>query len=138
MDPREELYKEMKEKLEQVEGVAHVDLWNQQTDFLEEEAPFEMPAVFIEIGTIEWNVQKGFFRGRGEVRLHTVMPWSSEAPVEAWMLTDRIWEALTRIEADSFSGCYPSMTIPNNSHGEVFENIDVFQVKYLKIWATDD
>ncbi len=137
MDPREELYTELLDKLSQVEDVKHVDLWNQQTGFMEEEAPFEMPAVFVEFGDIQWNVQKDCFRGFGEVRLHTVLAWSTEAPVEAWRLTDRIWKAVTRIEGESFSGSYPSMTLPNNSHEDVFENIDVFQVKYLKPWVTD-
>lgn len=137
MDPREELYQELLDKLMQVKGVEHVDLWNQQTEFMEEEAPFRMPAVFVEFGDIEWNVQKDAFRGFGELRLHTVLPWSTEAPVEAWRLTDRIWGALTRLDGKYFSGSYPSMTIPNKSHGEIFENIDVFQVKYLKPWTTD-
>lgn len=106
MDTREELYKELRAQLLQVEGVKCVDLWNQQTDFLEEETAFEMPAVFIELGDIEWNVMKGFFRGWGEVRIHTVIP-------------------------------YPCMTIPNKSHGEIFENIDVFRVKYRKVWDTE-
>lgn len=138
MDPRESLYTELLDKLMQVEGVKHVDLWNQQTDFMEEEAPFQMPAVFIELGDIEWNVRKGYFRGFGEIRLHTVMPWSTEAPVKAWRLTDRIWRALSRIRSDSFDGYYPSITMPNKSHGEIFENIDVFQVKYLKSWEEED
>lgn len=137
MDTREELYKELRAQLLQVEGVKHVDLWNQQTDFLEEETAFEMPAIFIELGDIEWNVMKGFFRGWGEVRIHTVIPWSSEAPIEAWHLTDSIWTALFRIQGEGFDSLYPCMTIPNRSHGEIFENIDVFRVKYRKDWVTE-
>lgn len=134
MDPRQELYKEIMEKLKTVAEVKHVDLWNEQTDFLEQEAPFEMPAVFVEIGDISWNVMKDSFRGSGEIRLHTAIPWSTDAPVEAWQLTDKLWQTLTHIHGETFGGYYPSMTLPNRSHGEVYENIDVFQVSYQKPW----
>lgn len=138
MDPREELYEALKEKLGNIEEIKHVDLWNSNTSFLEEESPWPRPAVFIQFMPISWDVLKDAFRGRGELRIHTVVDWSEQAPIEAWRITDKIWKALTRIEGQYFAGSYPSMTIPNVDHGEVFENTDVFSVTYAKPWQEEE
>lgn len=138
MDPREELYAALKEALQGIEEVKHVDMWNLNTQFLEEEIPWQRPAVFIELGDIEWNVLKDCFRGYGNVKLHTVIDWSDSAPIEAWRLTNKIWHALERIDTDHTDGYVPWLTQSNHSHDEVFENIDVFTVKYIKPWNTDD
>ena len=134
MDPREDLYKALMEKLQGIDGVKYVGMWNQQTDYMEEEAPFEMPAIFIELGDIEWSVLKNSFRGWGDLMIHTVIAWSEDAPIEAWRLTDKIWHAIEGISSDFFNGTYPSVTKSNHSHMEIFENVDVFKVKYLKPW----
>ena len=36
-------------------AVKHVGLWNRQVEFIEQEAPFPMPAVFVEFGRISWR-----------------------------------------------------------------------------------
>ena len=33
----------------------HCDLWNRQVEFLEQETPFETPAVFVEFTNTEWR-----------------------------------------------------------------------------------
>lgn len=35
--------------------VRHVDLWNNQLSYIEEEQPFDTPAVFVEFGPIDWQ-----------------------------------------------------------------------------------
>lgn len=135
MDPREEIYIALVQSLRGIDEIKHVDMWNQQTDFLEEESPFEMPAVFIELGDIDWSVLKDGFRGFGEIRLHTAVAWSDTAPQEAWRLTDKIWRAMEGIVGDFFGSSRPCQTLCNRSHGEVFENIDVFSIKYQKPWG---
>lgn len=54
----------------------HCDLWNRQVEFLEQETPFQTPAVFVEFTNIEWrtlgqHVQEADLT----VRLHIVTPW---------------------------------------------------------------
>ena len=54
----------------------HCDLWNRQVEFLEQETPFETPAVFVEFTNIEWrtlgqHVQEADLT----VRFHIVTPW---------------------------------------------------------------
>lgn len=45
-------------------------------------------------------------------------------------------EALEGIRSKSFDGYYPKQTLSNRSHEELYENIDIFKVKYLKSWST--
>lgn len=34
--------------------VRHIDLWNEQVEFIEQEEPFDTPAVFIELRPTSW------------------------------------------------------------------------------------
>jgi len=58
---RKDTYLSIKNRLKQLAGpdklplIRHFDLWNKQTDFLEQETPFDTPAVFVEFGTVEWH-----------------------------------------------------------------------------------
>ena len=36
-------------------AIKHFGLWNRQVEFIEEEAHFPMPAVFIEFGRLAWR-----------------------------------------------------------------------------------
>ena len=54
----------------------HFDLWNRQVEFLEEETPFQTPAVFTEFMPFQWrtlgqNVQEAELT----LRFHIVTPW---------------------------------------------------------------
>jgi hypothetical protein len=57
----------------------HFDLWNQQVAFLEEETPFETPAVFVEFRPLAWQTL-GFRNqsAQATVRIHIVTPWFSQ------------------------------------------------------------
>lgn len=39
--------------------IQHVDIWNNQTEVLDEEVAFALPAVFIEFGDINWKHLRG-------------------------------------------------------------------------------
>jgi len=57
------IYNTIKTALESIVGnnnvsiIKHVDLFNNQLTYIEEEQPFETPAVFIEFQPIEWGEQ---------------------------------------------------------------------------------
>ena len=40
---------------EEVPEVKHVDLWNHNVEFIEQETPWERPAVFVEFGEVVWD-----------------------------------------------------------------------------------
>ncbi|MBO4327975.1 MAG: hypothetical protein J5831_01030 [Bacteroidales bacterium] len=54
----------------------HFDLWNRQVEFIEQETPFQTPAIFTEFMPFQWrqlgqNVQEADIT----VRFHIVTPW---------------------------------------------------------------
>ena len=80
----EELYDKIAEALSELCDctVAHIDLWNQNVEFIEEDEAWDRPAVFIEFGEIIWEPYKGptcGLTGRGEVLLHIVTDWKGSA-----------------------------------------------------------
>ena len=53
---RKELFNAIKAKLaSDVPEVQHIDLWNHNVEFVEQEEGWARPAVFVEFGKIEWS-----------------------------------------------------------------------------------
>ena len=75
---RKELFNAIKTKLaSDVPEVKHIDLWNHNVEFIEQEDGWERPAVFVEFATIEWApFQGGVQRGKGIVSIHIVTDWT--------------------------------------------------------------
>lgn len=83
-------YLQLQERLEQLpdrQGVPAVrtyDLWNEQVDFIEEEEPFDMPAVFLEFMPYKWTTLSGAVQQAAvTVRLHVVTPGKARQGREA-------------------------------------------------------
>lgn len=112
MDPRQELYAALVEQLKNIPEVKHVDLWNENVVYADQDEPWQRPAVFIELGVIDWTTIQGALRGNGDIKLHTVIDWSENAPIEAWQLTDKIWQALKVLEANRLTGIILSKLYP--------------------------
>lgn len=53
IDSLDELSPELAEELRTVPEVRYIDLWHEQTEYLDEELPFPTPAVFIAFNTLE-------------------------------------------------------------------------------------
>ena len=75
---RKELFNAIKAKLaSDVPEVQHIDLWNHNVEFVEQEEGWARPAVFVEFGKIEWSpFQGGSQRGKGLVTIHLVTDWA--------------------------------------------------------------
>ncbi len=79
---RKHLYLDIKDAIKSiVDGrgnpvFKHFDLWNQQVEFIEQETPFETPAIFIEFGDIHWRTL-GLKKQDAEtqVSIHIVTEW---------------------------------------------------------------
>ena len=54
---RKELYNMLCKELKEVGGglIKHIDLWNHNVEFIEQEENWERPAVFVEFCPIRWN-----------------------------------------------------------------------------------
>ncbi len=131
---RKELYNAIKEKLNTyVPEVAHVDLWNHNVEFIEQEDNWERPAVFVEIATINWTPFQGKgLRGKGLVRLHIVTDWTEGGQDAAWDLCRKIHSALEGLDGESFNGMTLVATDTNHNHEDILESIDSYEVRYLR------
>ncbi len=132
---RIELYQAIKLKLEQdVPEVKHIDLWNHNVEFLEQEDAWARPAVFVEFGTIGWEPFAGgkHQRGKGVVRIHLVTDWNEGEHDQAFAIGQKISEALEGLEGELFNGMVLIETATNHNHEDLLESIDSYAVRYLR------
>ena len=151
---REELYRKLKERLEAlcigVDGVyydaatedmadadsvekeraiKHIDLWNHNVEFIEQEAAWERPAVFIEFVPFKWKaIVPGIeYRAEPIVNLHVVTDWvSQDADVRQFGLLDRIHELLVGLEGETFMEFDIDSSSTNHNHEDIVENIETY------------
>jgi len=127
---RKELYAVLKAAMEKIEAVKHVDLWNHNVEFIEQEEGWERPAVFVEFGPIAWAPYTGGgYRGEGSVRLHVVTDWVEGGQEAAWVLVAQIRAAMDSVEGDGFHGLRLAETITNHNHEDILESIEGYAVK---------
>lgn len=130
---RKELYNAIKTRLaKDTAEVAHIDLWNHNVEFIEQEDGWDRPAVFVEIGTIEWSaLHGGGHRGKGIVRLHVVTDWVEGGQEAAWDLCDEVRQAIEGLTGETFNGLTLVGTDTNHNHEDILESIDSYEVRYL-------
>lgn len=138
---RKIIYNAISAALANVQGIAHVGLWNNQLAYIEEEQPFDTPAVFIEFGQIDWKHQlHGVREAVITVRLHVVTdsrlsPWSEV--VNVFDLLDQInatlhgLHSVTLPAGDPGSSVMDALTsiqsITDHDFGELQDNIEVYE-----------
>lgn len=149
---RANIYKSLVAKLKEytdAEGnqvFKHFDLWNEQVEFIEDETPFEVPAVFIEFRGITWsdtmqNVQRAQF----PVRLHVVTEWKG-SECEGSLYQDKALERLDIVDGlakhlfnwrhqegtTDIQRMQRSASYTNHNHGELVEDIEDFTCTVLQ------
>jgi len=110
--------------------VAHIDLWNRNIEFIEQETAWARPAVFVEIGNIEWKRFKDgkSFRGKGTVSFHVVTDWVADVDDSGWSLSEKLHAVLTGLKGKQFDNLNLLITQTNHDHAEVIETIDTYEV----------
>ena len=120
--------------------IRHYDLWNRQVEFLDDETPFALPAIFIEFPRVEWATPtQSIQRATVPIVLHVVSQYSgSESDgsryqanaLERLNIVDGLAEHLYnwRFTGDGFSVQQTSRTASdtNHDHGELIEDIESF------------
>ena len=120
--------------------IRHIDLWNRQVEFMEEDAAWERPAVFIELGPIKWrSIVAGVeYRGEPQIILHIVTDWADASSDESWGaismldLPDHIHDAIAGLEGDGFRELSLLESHTNHDHEEIVENIEVYDYVAIK------
>lgn len=130
---RKELFNAIKAKLgDEVPEVKHIDLWNHNVEFIEQEDGWERPAVFVEFGKIDWlPFQGGYQRGKGTVTIHLVTDWAEGGHDAAFDLESKVHAAIDGLSGEDFNGMALMETITNHNHEEILESIDTYAVRYL-------
>lgn len=124
-------------------AIKHIDLWNHNVEFIEQEENWERPAVFVEFQPIQWNaIQPGAeYRAEPIVHLHVVTDWQgSSASGSAFMeeslavfdLLEEIHKALTCMEGETFLEFDLVGSSTNHNHDEIIENIETYQCVAIK------
>lgn len=129
----EERIKELKEAGETPEcAIKHIGLWNRQVEFIEEEAHFPMPAVFVEFGKISWRHQSGGVQDADlTVALHVLtaaLPEVYDGEEFHLDLIDKINRCLHGFSGDCWGSVKRSASIPCHDHEEILDDTEVFQM----------
>lgn len=152
---RKEIYKAIKEKLgllcrnysgefyiadedmdpDQREPVIrHIDLWNRNVEFIDQEIPWERPAVFVEFSPVRWNaiVPGVEYRAEPEIILHIVTDWAETASEVSWEsidmldLADRIHDVIAGLSGRTFREMSLLESQTNHNHEDIVENIEIY------------
>lgn len=128
---RKEIYKDIRRIAlgEGAEGepmFSSVAWWNKNIEFLEEDTPFEFPALFIEFGTVDYAPQKGGCEpGQCDVLLHVVVDEHSH---DLGDCLDRC-EQLIGILRPQLWYMRRLQSMSNHDHGEVIECLEVVRAR---------
>ncbi len=148
---REELYRKLKARLEALcvnaageyyerpddadmddelypRAIKHIDLWNHNLEFLEQEAPWPRPAVFIEFVPLKWHaIMPGVeYRAQPLINLHVVTDWAEQKNIGEFRLLDKIHELLAGLEGESFMEFDIDSSATNHNHEDIVENIETY------------
>ncbi|MBR1463464.1 MAG: hypothetical protein IJ604_08865 [Prevotella sp.] len=118
--------------------IKHVDLWNHNVEFLDQEQPWERPAVFVEFTPIVWETIKPGreYRSKPIVSLHIVTDWAGDASVGSELQDDAlevldysktIHKALQGLKGNHFSRFDLAETHTNHNHDDIVESIEVYK-----------
>ncbi|MBO7466604.1 MAG: hypothetical protein J6T94_02820 [Bacteroidaceae bacterium] len=120
--------------------VKHVDLWNHNVEFIEEDSAWSRPAVFVEFAPIVWSAVQGRveYTTRARVLLHVVTDWcgsasaGSEFQAESlgvFDLLDALHELLEDFGGASFDHLKLVESRTNHNHEDIVENVEVFEYR---------
>ena len=137
---RKEVYQMLCDRLKEVGGgaIKHIDLWNHNVEFIEQEENWARPAVFVEFRPIRWNaiVPGVEYRAEPEIALHVVTDWAGsmsddspfkEESLEVVDLLEEIHETLSCMEGDTFKEFDLVESDTNHNHEDIVENIEIYR-----------
>ena len=133
---RKEIYLAVAGRLMATGEVQHVDLWNRNVEFIEDEA-FDMPAVFVEFRPITYkNVKEQVQRAQVTVNLHIVTRmagltsgggFGQKEALAYFDLIDTVHRAVHGLSGEHFSPLVRIQSQTNHDHDEIIENIEVYE-----------
>lgn len=120
-------------------AIKHIDLWNRNVEFIDQDTPWERPAVFIEFEPIRWNdiVPAVEYRAEANVRLHIVTDWAPAYKDFAGVgidldLPDKIHDVIAGIDGETFKDLQLAESHTNHDHEDIVESIEVYSYVAIK------
>lgn len=109
-------------------AIRHVDLWNRNVEFIDQETPWDRPAVFIEFVPFKWRqiVPGVEYRAEPQINLHVVTDWGADSDIGQFCLLDRIHEAVAGLSGETFMELDIEGSSTNHDHEEIVENIETY------------
>ena len=109
-------------------AIKHIDLWNHNVEFLEQEAPWPRPAVFIEFVPFKWHaVVPGVeYRAQPLINLHVLTDWAEQNDIGEFRLLDKIHKLLAGLEGENFMEFDIDSSATNHNHEDIVENIETY------------
>lgn len=114
--------------------IRHIDLWNRNVEFIDQEIPWERPAVFVEFSPVRWEaiVPGVEYRAEPQIILHIVTDWAETASEESREsidmldLADRIHDAIAGLSGRTFREMSLLESQTNHNHEDIVENIEIY------------
>lgn len=117
-----------------------------RVDFIEEEEPFDMPAVFLEFMPYKWTTLSGAVQQAAvTVRLHVVTPWEGSSrkgsryqqqSLERFSLLEEISACLHDFKGDNgkvgFDMFRRTASDTNHNHAEVVEDVEEYTFRAVE------
>jgi hypothetical protein len=139
---RKQLYLDIKNRLKSVQDengeqlFKHFDLWNRQVEFIEQETPFQCPAVFVEFSPMQWKtIGNRVQDAQLTTRLHIVTDWyaqtadyspTEEQALEFLDVIDRTVAVMQGFTASETNGWMRSLSITNHDHERYVDNVEEY------------
>lgn len=144
---KKQLYLSIKNRLKDIPGpdgeslFKHFDLWNQQVEFIEQETPFQCPAVFVEFLPLQWQTMGNRVQSADlTTRLHIVTEWhaltADNVPEEEQEMAlvyldivDSVVAAMQNFAAPCTNAWMRTQTIPNHNHERYVDSVEEYICK---------
>ena len=120
--------------------VKYVNMWNQNVDFIDEEEPWERPAVFLEILPIAWERTKtaGLLHANVQLKLHIVTDYKGDYgatdvdniptdSLEQFDLPEKIAKRMIGLRGEGFCNMCLVESTTNHNHEEIVEVVDTYK-----------
>lgn len=109
-------------------AIKHIDLWNHNVEFIEQEQGWERPAVFVEFQPIQWQaiVTGVEYRAQAVINLHVVTDWTEISNIDQFRLLGEMHKLIAGLEGETFADLDLIGSTTNHNHEEIVENIESY------------
>lgn len=140
--------------------IRHIDLWNRNIEFIEQDQPWQRPAVFVEFMPAQWQhlkpspgtATRHIMKSQATLRLHVVTDWHPLTTAEAtpssmalyhsdtdttpdrFDITTLIAKAVMPISGDTFSHLLLTESAYSHDHEDIVEDILTFTYTAWRQW----